>query len=100
MSNWVVIEKLTPLGEKKWSGEAQFSYKRFPVKLLIYEYSGQIRAVNRLCPHQSYDMAQSNLEEGWLIQCPSHGMKISLLDDKHSYEVKKEEDTFYCFDHK
>lgn len=96
LDHWVKFENLAEVKSNQWSGEVQFAHKRFPTKLLVFEYQGKLRAIPRLCPHQSYDLIGSDVLEGGVIKCQWHGLPLSLTDEKTSYEVKKIEDVFYC----
>lgn len=96
--NWLKVENVNEVKLSQWCGEVQFSGKRFPTKILIFEYDGNLRAIPRLCPHQSYDLIGSDVLEGGVVKCQWHGLPLCITDEKISYAVKRDDQIFYCLE--
>ena len=95
--DWIMVSDVMEVSVGHWSGEVQFTKKRFPTRILMYLLDGEIRGIPRMCPHQSYDLIGSMIQDDG-IRCEWHGMHISLKDKKTSYSIKREDQTFYCLE--
>jgi len=95
---WLKVENVNEVKLSQWCGEVQFSEKRFPTKILIFEYSRELRAIPRLCPHQGYDLIGSDVLEGGVVKCQWHGLPLCIKDEKLSYAIKRENECFYCLE--
>ena len=95
--DWVPIQELQSVDDGKWCGQIAVPNKRFPLKIIVYEFNSELRAIARLCPHQSYDLIACEVSDGGIIHCPLHHLPISILAKKSSYEIKKEGNKFLCY---
>ena len=93
---WVPIQELQSIDEGKWSGQILVPNKRFPLKIIVYEFNSELRAIARMCPHQSYDLIACDVSDGGIVHCPLHHLPISIQDPKSSYGIKKEGNELLC----
>lgn len=60
-----------------WDGEME-SFDVGETEVLILKVSGEIRAYDGICPHQSFSLVEGQLEEG-VLTCRAHGWEFDAL---------------------
>ena len=90
----IAIDAVKQVKLDQWSGEVQWPGCTAVQKVLIFQFQDQLRAIDRFCPHQGYDLVGSEVSEGGIVKCQWHGLPFSLLDPKGSYLVEKTGDDF------